>query len=167
MQPSQSTIDYIAKAEGFSPHAYLDPPGNKTGQMSIGFGHQIQPNESHLKTAVWSYEQAYMQLKADVNNVVVQINPYFKRTPTQGVYDGILDLGYNAGPGAAIKVIGTWNATGSALQTAGHAQLYNKSGGSINPNLVARRAHDAALITGASPLVADISDALKKKIPGL
>lgn len=163
MQPSQTVINYIASTEGFSAHPYLDPPHNTQGKYSTGYGHQIQPNEQYLMSKVLTQADALAMLQKDLGYYQNQINPLFKRTPTQGVYDGIFDLAYNAGPGAAAKVIATWNTTGDTLATANHAKLYNESGGKINPNLVARRQHDANLIQG---FIASVEALAKKKAAG-
>jgi lysozyme len=168
MGPSASLVSYITSTEAFAPRAYLDPPGNSQGRRSIGYGHQIQPNESYLLTATLTQAQAQVIKQKDLGYVASSINPYYKRTPTQGVYDGIFDVGFNAGPGAAAKVISTWNATGDTVQTANHAKEYIISNGRVNSDLVARRAYDAILIEGgaAASIISAITDPTKKE-PGL
>jgi len=41
----KNAAEYLAAKEGFSAVAYLDPPGNKKNQYSIGHGHLIQSHE--------------------------------------------------------------------------------------------------------------------------
>lgn len=168
MQPSANLVSYITSTEAFSPRAYLDPPGNTQGRKSIGYGHQIQPNESYLLTATLTPAQGEALKQKDLNNVAASINHLYTRTPTQGVYDGIFDVGFNVGPGAAAKVITTWNTTGDTVQTANHAKLYVIANGRVNADLVARRAHDAILITGGTgaSLINAVEDLSKKKEPG-
>jgi len=170
MGPSASLVSYITSTEAFAPRAYLDPPGNTKGRRSIGYGHQIQPSESYLLTATLTQAQAEAIKQKDLGAIASTINSYYTRTPPQGVYDGIFDVGFNAGPGNAKKVIEIWNKTGDTTQTAAHAMLYVKANGRRNAALVARRAHDAILISGAGTTAASIISAItdpKKKVYGL
>ncbi|MGZ3983427.1 MAG: lysozyme [Mucilaginibacter sp.] len=142
MQPSANFISFLANEEGFAPRAYLDPPGNTRGLHSIGYGHQIQPNEKQLLTAVLTQAQAQAMLQRDLGYYVGSVNANLTRPVTQSQFDALVDLAYNAGVGAAAKVIATWNATGSPADTVAHLQQYRLANGQINKNLVARRQHE-------------------------
>jgi GH24 family phage-related lysozyme (muramidase) len=168
LAPSASLVAFITGDEGFRPTAYLDPPGNTKGKYSIGEGHQIQPNEQYLMKAVLTRADSNALKQKDLSYVAKSLNRLYTRMPNQGVYDGIFDVGFNAGTGAAAKVIKVWNATGDTAKTAAHAMLYVKANGRVNTNLVARRAHDAILITGGTgaSIISAITDP-KKKEPGL
>jgi lysozyme len=168
LAPSVSLVGYITGDEGFAPKPYLDPPGNTKGQYSTGFGHQIQPNEQYLMKTVLTRPAAETLKQKDLSYITDSLNRMYTRQPNQGVYDGIFDVGYNAGTSAAAKVIQTWNATGDPAQTAAHAKLYIMANGRVNAALVARRAHDAILITGGTvaSIISAITDSTKKE-PGL
>lgn len=153
MQPSEQFIDFIKAEEGFSAHAYLDPHGNTRGLYSIGYGHQIQPNERHLITSIITKAQATAMLENDLKYRIAQTNRYFKRPATQGLFDAILDLNYNAGEVPAEHVATTWNTTGSKADTVAHlAQFHYETVAPgvhrINPDLVKRRAKEANWIDG-------------------
>lgn len=148
MQPSANLIGFIKHVEGFSPRAYQDPPHNTRGLYAIGYGHQIQPNEQHLRTAVLTEAEATAFLLKDMSYVVAQTNKAITKPIPQGTFDALVDLGFNAGAGASIKTAEVWNNTGSAIDTAAHLALYNKANGQVNSNLVARRAKEASWILG-------------------
>ena len=148
MQPSQTLINYIKQAEGFSPHAYLDPPGNTRGLHSTGYGHQIQPNEKALLTKTLTQPEAELMLNADLRSYVAATNLAIHRPVSQPQFDALVDLAYNAGIGSMQKVAATWNTTGSVTDTVAHLQLYNHSNGAVNPNLTKRRNHESNWFSG-------------------
>ena len=159
MQPSANIIAYIARTEQFSPRAYLDPPHNTAGKYSIGYGHQIQPNERNLLTATLTQAQAQSMLAKDLQYYVNSLNRDLKRPVSQDTFDGLLDFYYNDGTGAGAKVVQTWNATGDSTQLANHLKeyVYVHVGGQpqISQNLVARRGFEASLIQGLGFVVAE------------
>jgi lysozyme len=161
MQASASIIAYIAQQEGFVAHPYLDPPHNTKGLYSIGYGHQIQPGEAYFNNSTLTTVQAMALLNKDVAIRVNAVNSMLTRPVTQSQFDAFVDFAYNEGTGAAAKVVATWNATGDSTATAAHLLEYDISSGSINPNLVVRRAHEASLF-GADM----ISTIQKKTSPG-
>lgn len=152
MQPSQNLISYLKGVEGFRSRPYLDPPHNTSGLYSIGYGHQIRPNEKYLFNKALTEQEATVLLMSDLKDCVNQTNNAFKRTPSQGLFDAAVDLAFNAGPGAMRKVVNTWNTTGDSARTARHLLQYNKSkvAGILlpNKNLTARRARAAGWFSG-------------------
>lgn len=151
MRGSAEIKDHIRREESFSPRPYLDPPGNRKGSYSTGFGHHILPSErAELMNATLTRDQAEQIFQRDVAAKEAAIAPYIKRPMSQGMYDGILDLAFNAGEGSAIKVIDTWNKTGDINATAEHLKQFNHADGKVLPALVKRRAYDASLFSSDS-----------------
>lgn len=159
MQPSANIIGYIARTEQFSPKAYLDPPHNTAGKYSIGYGHQIQPNERALLTATLTKAQAQSMLAKDLQYYASAVNASLKRPVPQDTFDALLDFAYNDGTGAEAKVVQTWNATGDSTQLVNHLKeyVYVHVNGQpvISQNLVARRGFEASLIQGLGFIVAE------------
>lgn len=157
--------------EQFSPKAYLDPPGNKHGQYSIGYGHLIQANERGLIKATWTKQQAQDQLVKDLAPKVAAVNKALKRPVDQNHADALYDFAYNAGEGNAAKVVGTWNATGDSTQLVNHIKQYIYVHVDDQPvksaALIARRNYEANLIQGighaVSATTAGVIAAVEKK----
>lgn len=173
MQPSANLVDFIKEAEGFMPHAYLDPKGNTRHLYSTGYGHQIQPNERPLITKILTKPEATLMLDSDLRQYVDATNKALKRPVTQGQFDALVDLAYNAGPGRMKPVAETWNSTGSIADTVKHLKEYHFE--TISPNvhrinydLVKRRAHEANWFEGTTnPTISRAAVIVQKKNTGL
>lgn len=153
MQPSSTLISFLKGQELFRSRPYLDPPRNTRGLHSTGYGHQIRPNEKYLYTKVLTEAEATAILLADVKDSTNNTNQALKRPASQGLFDALVDLSFNAGPGAMRKVANTWNTTGDIAKTAAHLQQYNKAevNGALQPIqvLTNRRAHTAGWFSTA------------------
>lgn len=67
MKLSENGVRFIQNWESFSSKAYKDGKTASGKQLySIGYGHQIQPNESHLLTTTITKEQARSILSNDI-----------------------------------------------------------------------------------------------------
>lgn len=152
--------------EGLMLKPYLDPPHNSKGLYSIGYGHQIQPNEHALMAGI-TKQKALDLFYNDVAMRERNLTALIKRPMNQGQFDGILDFDYNEGDGAAAKVIQTWNETGSPALVAAHMNkyIYITQDGQhvVDRDLVVRRAYEAGLFTGLGHALADVASSVKKK----
>ena len=113
------------------PKKYKDGFINKVQQYSIGYGHQIRPNESNLLTAVLTEAQATAMLIKDLKSYEAAVNNNAKIPLNQNQFDAMVSFAYNAGTGAAAKVLNTWNTSkGDVAKTMAHlSQSYSFSMG--------------------------------------
>lgn len=140
-------VDRIKKSEQFRSIAYSDGKANGKQMFSIGYGHQIQPNENYLKNEVVSKDWALAQLKKDLKpleHIINGANSNF----TQTQFDSLIDFGYNCGSNALAKVLQTWRTTKDKHAVAAHIRQYVKTTDSkgnkvTSPNLVIRRNENA------------------------
>ena len=140
---SNNQLQQTADLETFSPQAYPDGSTNGMQLYSIGYGHQIQPNEQYLLNQSITQAQALQLLTNDLANVAVIINNSGQNL-TQGQYDALTDFGFNAGTTALSKVLNTLQNSGTDAATAEMAQYiywHPVPGGPavINQALVNRR----------------------------
>lgn len=133
-------LDMIAKFEGFSATPYNDPPGST--KYSIGFGHQIQPGENYTRITL---EEAKALLAKDTANAQRVVRETITRPLTEDQFNALTSLVYNIGE-AAFKAgtIPTKVNAGNFAAVANTMKAYNKSGGKVNPALVARRDAEAS-----------------------
>ena len=138
MNISQRGIDLIKNFEGFSPVPYRDAAG-----WSIGYGHYMGANPT---TGTVDLSQADALLNKDSawavravqNGVTVPLN--------QNQFDALVSLVYNIGARAfanstLLRKLNAGDYTGAAEQF----DVWNKSSGTVNQSLVARRASERAL----------------------
>lgn len=155
MNTSSKQISEIAAEENFRATAYADGMINGVQQHSIGYGHQIQPNEKNLLTASVSKDWALNQLKKDLKPVEDLINKRSRYPVTQSQFDGLADFGFNCGVGALSKVLDTWNSTHDMGQVADHIKQYNKTRQNgelvVSQNLVERRLAEVADLMAKNP----------------
>jgi lysozyme len=150
MNVSSAQLNKTAGNEGFVAKAYKDGFVGGIQSYSIGYGHQIQPNEQNLRTATLTKAQGLALLQKDSKNVVDYINAHNKRTLNQGQFDAFFDYGYNAGVGALQdNILSLWNsgatvqAVANALQTT-RTKSHNTSGVLVELSvLVKRRTQEA------------------------
>lgn len=127
----------IARLESFRATAYPDGEG-----MSIGYGHQIQPTESRLRTAVLTKTEASALLAADI-----------EKRYAPAVDAAIAGLGFTVAQRAALISFhyntGAINKIAPVLRTKNKAAIaakmkeYRIYKGQVNAGLVARRAEEA------------------------
>lgn len=147
MVGSEDIKKYIKGTELFRSRPYLDPPNNKKGQYSTGYGHLIRPHEKHLMYKTLTHAEAEEIFNNDIAAFEKDVNRAITRPVNQNQFDAALDLAYNAGSGAANKVLNTWNNTGDSTAVADHIKRFNKASGVVHPGLVKRRQFDADLFT--------------------
>ncbi|MES2110941.1 MAG: lysozyme [Bacteroidota bacterium] len=157
MNTSQAAIDLIKTREDFAPKAYADGEISGVKQHSIGYGHQIQPGESNLLTMTISRDTAEALLRSDVAPLETQLNRDLRVKPSQNQFDALVDFGYNCGPGALAKVIGTWNAIkdGNLKPVTDEISAYNKTHVNgqlvVSSTLTKRRSQEVSLFNSSLP----------------
>ena len=119
---SQSQLQQTANLESFSPQAYPDGSNGNTQLYSIGYGHQIGPNESYLLSATITQAQAMALLQNDLAPIISALNNSGVQF-TPGQFDALVDFGYNEGVGAMNKIVATLSGSGSDAATS-EMQLY-------------------------------------------
>jgi len=142
MELSSAGLDFIAGIEGFSPTAYNDPPGSS--KWSIGYGHQIKPNDGLALNSIIDRDRALELLRQDTLIAEQAVARNIHVALTQRQYDALVSFVFNIGE-TAFR-----NGTVPAKINAGNFQaaastilLYNKAGGVISNALIARREREA------------------------
>ena len=148
---SQQQLAQTAGFEGFSPKAYPDGTSNGQQLYSIGYGHQIQPNEQNLMTATLTQAQGMQYLLNDMQTVVDSINNSEVQF-TQGQFDAASDYGYNAGVGALANLITLFNNQGAAAVAAWLPTSRIVTSGVTSQNLINRRAAEVVTWNSGSPI---------------
>jgi lysozyme len=90
----QSTIYLIKQFEGLRHTAYDDGYGN----MTIGVGHLIKPNEEKLYYTTLSTKQAHKLLERDMEPCERTIASKVSSPLTQHQFDALMSFCYNIGP---------------------------------------------------------------------
>ena len=123
---------------------------DKNGKQlySIGYGHQIQPNELELMTQTITEEKALQLFQKDIESMRKQLNSLIKVPINKNQQLALLSLRYNIGPEAfatssVLRLLNEGNYSGSALRFAD----WRISDGMINRGLVARRERERALFS--------------------
>ncbi|MGL5721250.1 MAG: lysozyme [Brevinema sp.] len=154
MTHSGEAIKIIAKWEGFRPTLYRCPAGLPT----IGYGHVILKNESHLEKATLSKEQALDLLNKDlISRYVPELNRLCSKHGValkQNQFDAVLSFLYNCG-GANLErsQILLFTKEGNISEAVRKFNLYTKA--RVNgvmkdlPGLVSRRKEEAELFMRA------------------
>jgi lysozyme len=119
-----------------------------TQLFSIGLGHQIQPNESNLMTALLNDEQVLEIFKKDIDSIISAMNKVIKVAINKNQQLALLSLRYNIGGPAfdgstLLRELNSGNYTGAALRFA----EWRLSEGKISPGLVARRERERQLFS--------------------
>jgi lysozyme len=146
-------FQWIVRQESGSqgPLLRAKPDGkDKNGKQlfSIGYGHQIQPNELELMTQTITEEKALQLFQKDIESIRKQLNSLIKVPINKNQQLALLSLRYNIGPDAfakssVLKLLNEGNYTGSALRFAD----WRISDGMINQGLVARRERERQLFS--------------------
>jgi len=147
MQTSLSQVRAMLGTEGFESRAYPDGMVNGVQMFSIGYGHQIRPNESYLLTSSIDSNKAFQLFQSDLSpleNILNNVGGL-----NQNEFDALIDFGYNCGEGALNNILDTWDNGHDLNATVSRMQLYNKTrvGGvlQVSQDLVARRAKERSL----------------------
>lgn len=117
-----------------------------TQLYSIGLGHQIQPNESYLMTALLNDEQVLEIFKKDIEKIRLSMNKVIKVPLNKNQQLALLSLRYNIGGPAfegstLLKLLNSKNYDATASRFA----EWRLSEGMINKGLVARRERERQL----------------------
>ncbi len=123
-----------------------DKKGNQL--FSIGYGHQIQPNELELMTQPITPEKAVELFVKDIESIRKQMNSIIKVPINKNQQLALLSLRYNIGGEAfkdstLLKLLNQGNYTGAALRFA----EWRLSEGKINQGLVNRRERERQLFS--------------------
>ncbi len=147
METSYTKVSEILKIENFRSRAYADGMSNGKQMYSIGYGHQIQPNESYLLNATITLDTALKLFRSNLAPLESQINDNSKYAMAQNQFDDCIDFGFNCGSGALSNILDTWNTTHDPIQVAARMKLYNKTRKNgvlvVDAGLTARRADEA------------------------
>ena len=117
-----------------------------TQLYSIGLGHQIQPNEAELMTALLNDEQVIEIFKKDIENIRSSMNRVIKVPINKNQQLALLSLRYNIGGPAfdkstLLRSLNQRNYYDAAMRFA----EWRLSEGKINQGLVKRREREKAL----------------------
>lgn len=154
---SQDQLAQTEALEGFRSTAYKDGSNGGVQLYSIGYGHQIQPGEQSLLTGSISQAQAQQMLLNDMQTVVDTINNSGDQF-TQGQFDALADLGYNAGTGATQAAINLYESQGPAAVAAwlptAYIYWHPTPGGAavVSQTNVARRLKELANWNAGAPI---------------
>jgi GH24 family phage-related lysozyme (muramidase) len=129
---------------------YTAVPDGKTKDgkqlYSIGFGHQIQPNEADLLTAKLNDDQVLEIFKKDIEGIINSMNRVIKVPINKNQQLALISLRYNIGGGAfdkstLLRRLNEGNYTEAAMRFA----EWRLSEGKINQGLVNRRERERQL----------------------
>ena len=117
-----------------------------TQLYSIGLGHQIQPNESYLMTALLNDEQVLEIFKKDIEGIRSSMNRVIKVPINKNQQLALLSLRYNIGGPAfdkstLLRRLNERNYSDAAMRFA----EWRLSEGKINQGLVNRRERERQL----------------------
>lgn len=117
-----------------------------TQLYSIGLGHQIQPNESYLMTALLNDEQVLEIFKKDIEGIRSSMNKVIKVPINKNQQLALLSLRYNIGGPAfdkstLLRRLNEGNFNDAAMRFA----EWRLSEGKINQGLVNRRERERQL----------------------
>ena len=123
-----------------------DKKGNQL--FSIGYGHQIQPNEIDLMTTGINQNQAVELFEKDIESIRKQMNTLIKVPINKNQQLALLSLRYNIGGEAfknssVLRLLNQGNYTGAALRFAD----WRIANGTISNGLVARRERERQLFS--------------------
>jgi len=98
-----------------------DKNGNQL--YSIGYGHQIQPNEKNLLIETITEQKALEIFQKDIESMRKQLNSLIKVPINKNQQLALLSLRYNIGPDAfakssVLRLLNEGNYSGSALRFA-------------------------------------------------
>lgn len=148
MKASETLKAWIREHEGFTTTAYFDDYAGTPDvvEYSIGYGHQIQPGQEYLKTAVITQATAQALMDADLAVWETFINNQVKKNLTQNQFDALVNLCYAVGGGNAKPIITLINS-GASFDDIKNTWL--KIGtywqGSYRPGLIAMREREVKM----------------------
>lgn len=134
----------IAKHEGFAAYRYNDPPGSDT--YSIGYGHQIKPEEVFNDPI--SKAQALELLAQDTLWAQKAVRDRVTVPLTQAQFDALVDFVYNVGTGnwarsGIAEKLNAGDVQGAMASLLAHDKAHVNGVLTTLPVLVARRQEEA------------------------
>lgn len=145
---SEDLKTWIKQHEGFSSYAYADDYAGTPDvkEMSIGYGHQIQPGQEYLYTAVITQAEAAALMEADLKVWETFLNNKLTVKVNQKQFDALLNLCYAIGGGNASYIINMINA-GNAWPDikAAWLKIGTYWAGATQPGLVKMREREVKL----------------------
>lgn len=140
--------NWLRAQEGPPSYSAVKDGKKKDGTQlySIGLGHQIQPNESDLMTALLNDQQVLEIFKKDIENIRSSMNKVIKVPLNKNQQLALLSLRYNIGGPAfdsstLLRKLNLTNYEGASK----HFAEWRLSEGMINKGLVARRERERQL----------------------
>lgn len=142
MEYSKLGLALTERSEGCRLTAYPDE-----GAFSIGYGHRGVPEGSTC-----TQEQADEWLCQDIQHAANFVNKVVKVPLTQSEFDALVDFVYNVGTGnfqdsTMLQLLNQGLYQSAALEF----RRWNKAGGHIVANLIARRAEEEKEFTYTDP----------------
>lgn len=141
MYPSENAYELIRRHEKLVLTAYDDGFGN----MTIGYGHVIQPGDKFSSPTLTERQAEYI-LKNDAKLAAKAIDELVRVKLDQNQFDALISLIFNVGRGsfAESKLLTALNK--SDFNTAAKEILtFTKVNGKVNEHLIGRRKAEAAL----------------------
>lgn len=137
--------------EGLKLTAYRDPPINNPAEQlwSIGYGHQLGKGPQWAGKTI-TLAEAERLFDQDVSTREAAVS-WMAPTDVQHRFDSMVSLAYNIGlaesrfPGSTVRRL---HNLGDFQGAADAFRMWNKSGGAVNPVLVARREKERAVYLG-------------------
>jgi lysozyme len=142
-------FNLIKKEEGLALKAYPDGKDANGRQLySIGYGHQIKPNESNLLTGTITTAKANDLLKNDVGVLRAELKRLIKVPINKNQELAIISFRYNIGPGAFEK--STFLRKLNAKDYEGASNEFKRwkftdNGTRVSPTLILRREREKKL----------------------
>jgi lysozyme len=143
---SRSGLEKIQQHEALRLTAYKDV----AGKWTIGWGHLIQPHESHLIGATITHEQATELLRQDLARMEKAVNELVKVPITGNQYDALVSFVFNVGvnnfrKSTLLRKLNAGDYQGAALEFP----RWKFAGGQVQAGLLARRAAEQSLFMTA------------------
>ena len=142
--------NWLKAQEGPPSYSAVKDGKKKDGTQlySIGLGHQIQPNESDLMTALLNDEQVLEIFKKDIESIRSSMNRVIKVPINKNQQLALLSLRYNIGGPAfdkstLLRRLNERNYSDAAMRFA----EWRLSEGKINQGLVNRRERERELFS--------------------
>ena len=139
---------WLRAQEGPPSYSAIKDGKKKDGTQlySIGLGHQIQPDELYLMTALLNDEQVLEIFKKDIEEIRSSMNKVIKVPINKNQALALLSLRYNIGGPAfdkstLLRILNTKNYNGASLRFA----EWRLTEGKINQGLVNRRERERQL----------------------
>lgn len=154
LNPNSLSFDeiytWLRAQEGPPSYSAVKDGKTKDGKQlySIGLGHQIQPNELNLMTALLNDEQVLEIFKKDIKGIISGMNRVIKVPINKNQQLALLSLRYNIGGPAFDKstLLRRLNE-GNYSDTAMRFAEWRLSEGKINQGLVNRRERERQLFS--------------------